>query len=1021
MGDRMTPIPFIDLMKSILNEKKKYDSVFGVRKSYKANPDRTISIFGEKAETPFGPAAGPNTQLAQNIVASYYAGSRFFELKTVQKLDGEDLPVAKPCINATDECYNVEWSTELYVPQAFDEYVKAWWALKIISKEFGLGAADGFIFNMSVGYDLEGIKTEKIDRFIEGLKDASNTPVWAECREAAMSLLPELKNVTADDINAVSPRVCRSITLSTLHGCPPQEIERIATYLIEEKGLNTFIKCNPTLLGYDYARKTLDDMGYDYIAFTDFHFKDDLQYEDAVPMLERLQARADSKGVEFGVKITNTFPVDIKAGELPGNEMYMSGKSLYPLSLSVAKKLTDSFNGKLRISYSGGADYYNIDRIYDTGICPITLATTVLKPGGYERMVQIAKLLESRELGAFKGVSAEKLTALVEEAKKDRRHIKAVKPLPSRKVKGKAPLIDCYMASCEAGCPINQDITTYMELNAKGRFEEALFVILDKNPLPFITGTICAHRCMTKCSRNFYDSSVEIRESKLLAAKRAYDKVLADIKEIVAERTEAGDSAVGGRKVAVIGAGPAGIAAAYFLARAGIDVTVFEKEQRAGGVVRNIIPEFRISSDDIEKDVELAKAAGAKFEFGKEIKELNGLKEQGFGDIILAIGAGVRGRLRLESGEALNAIDFLRDFKEKGGKLDLGTDVVVIGGGNTAMDTARAAKRVQGVKNVSLLYRRTKRYMPADAEELELAIQDGVEFKELLSPVKIEDGRLVCKVCVLGEPDASGRREPVETEQIAVVSASTVIAAVGEKTDGKFYESLGIKINEKGRPIVGEGNRAADGIYIIGDGLNGPATVVEGIRDARKAADAIIKELGTVGCAACKNVCGSGEFRREWFKANCAAAVKREGFRSESDIKAVHGVLSTGKNCEGSCLGCNTVCENCVEVCPNRANVSVKVPGMESAQVIHIDSMCNECGNCLIFCPYEGAPYKDKFTFFANTADFENSENRGFVVIDEAAGLLRVRLDEGVFDVKQTKDTRLPKDLAALIKAFLER
>ena len=172
MSDIMTPIPFGKLMNWILEENKK-GAVFGIKRPFIADPDKTYEIFGRKLETPFGPAAGPHTQLTQNIVASYVAGSRFFELKTVQKLDGEDLPVSKPCIKADDECYNCEWSTELYVPQAFDEYVKAWFACKVLAREYGLGSPDGFQFNMSVGYDLDGIKTEKIDRFIEGMKDAA--------------------------------------------------------------------------------------------------------------------------------------------------------------------------------------------------------------------------------------------------------------------------------------------------------------------------------------------------------------------------------------------------------------------------------------------------------------------------------------------------------------------------------------------------------------------------------------------------------------------------------------------------------------------------------------------------------------------------------------------------------------------------------------------------------------------------------------------------------------------------------
>lgn len=262
MSDIMRPIPFAKLMDWICHEYEESKSIFGVSKIVKHAPaDKKLPIFREKLESPFGPAAGPHTQLAQNIIAAYAAGSRFFELKTVQKMDGDELSkcVAKPCITAQDECYNCEWSTELYVPQAFDEYVKAWFAIKLIAKQYGLGDPDGFVFNMSVGYDLEGIKTKKIDDYIEGMKNAENTPIWKECMAYAEGLCDEGKAFA----KTISPRVSDSITLSTLHGCPPQEIERIASYLINEKGLNTYIKCNPTLLGYEYARKTLDDLGFD--------------------------------------------------------------------------------------------------------------------------------------------------------------------------------------------------------------------------------------------------------------------------------------------------------------------------------------------------------------------------------------------------------------------------------------------------------------------------------------------------------------------------------------------------------------------------------------------------------------------------------------------------------------------------------------------------------------------------------------------------------------------------------------
>ena len=257
MSDIMRPMSIGHLMNWALSEYKKKGSIFGIDKLVHYTSGQALPIYEEKIESPFGPAAGPNTQLAQNIIASYVAGSRFFELKTVQVMDGAELSacVAKPCITAGDECYNCEWSTELYVSQAYAEYVKAWVVCKILAKELGLGNPDGFVFNMSVGYDLEGIKSEKVNTFIDDMIEAKDTEVFKECINWALENVDSFENVDADYIKSISSNISSSITESTLHGCPPDEIERIATYLITEKHLHTFIKCNPTLLGYEYARK----------------------------------------------------------------------------------------------------------------------------------------------------------------------------------------------------------------------------------------------------------------------------------------------------------------------------------------------------------------------------------------------------------------------------------------------------------------------------------------------------------------------------------------------------------------------------------------------------------------------------------------------------------------------------------------------------------------------------------------------------------------------------------------------
>ena len=236
MSDRMTGMSFDQLMNWVTEELENHGTLFGLHRAYKA-PEEALTIFGRDLETPIGPAAGPNSQLAQNIAASYYAGSRFFELKTVQIMDGDELAacVNKPCIKADDEAYNCEWSTELYVPQAQDEYIKAWFLLSFMAKEYGLGSVDGFQFNISVGYDLEGIKSEKVNTFIESMKNAADTETFKVCKQYLLDHVSEFKHVTAEDIEAIRPDICNSVTLSTLHGCPPQEIERIGNLSFDRK------------------------------------------------------------------------------------------------------------------------------------------------------------------------------------------------------------------------------------------------------------------------------------------------------------------------------------------------------------------------------------------------------------------------------------------------------------------------------------------------------------------------------------------------------------------------------------------------------------------------------------------------------------------------------------------------------------------------------------------------------------------------------------------------------------------
>ena len=984
MSDIMRPIPFAQMMDWILTENAEHGSIFGVRKLVR-HEGGAVPIFGEGIEAPFGPAAGPNTQLAQNIVASYVAGSRFFELKTVQVMDGAELSacVNKPCIVAEDECYNCEWSTELEVPQAFAEYVKGWWACKLLSRELGLGSADGFVFNMSVGYDLEGIKSEKVDNYIEGMKDASGTAIWSECRDWALANLDRFEHVDAAFVESVTPHVSTSVTESTLHGCPPDEIERIATYLICEKGLNTYIKCNPTLLGYEFARTRLDSLGFDYVVFDDRHFVEDLQWADAVPMFERLIKLTSERGLAFGVKLTNTFPVDVTRSELPSEEMYMSGRSLFPLTIQVARRIATQFEGKLRISYSGGADASNIRSLYEAGIWPITMATTVLKPGGYERFSQIAHILEGAEHA--EEVSVEKVGALDDAVASSPLYKKPIKPAKSHKVAAELPLMSCFTAPCRTGCPISQDIPAYLHAVDKGDLTEALRIILERNALPHITGNLCPHPCGAKCERSFYEpEGAAIRASKLKAARGGFNELLRELRHTSFDPAPAAK----GRRVAVVGGGPAGLACAFFLTRAGAEVTIFERKPTLGGVARHIIPEFRISHTDIDADEALCLSLGANVVLNHEVTDVAELTDAGYTDVVVCVGAWAPGHVGLEYGDEIDVLEFLEAAKAGENLTQLGSDIVIVGAGNTAMDAARVAKRLPGVDNVRIVYRRTKRYMPADEEELSEALEDGVEFCELLAPKGVKDGVLSCERMVLGEPDESGRRSPKGTGEVVEVPATAVICAVGEGIEGALYASAGVECDRKGRPSGCA--TGVEGVWAAGDCRRGPATFVEAIADAQ----AVAREM-------------LGADFNAYAKANAAASAQECYERKGTLSTQVHELLHS------RCLGCASVCEACCDVCPNRANVAIDVPGLEQHQVIHVDGMCNECGNCAVFCPWEGRPYKDKLTLFWSAEDMNNSENRGFLPVQ---GGFRVRLAgaEKVYDVDDPS-CGLPEDVRLTI------
>ena len=722
-------------------------------------------------------------------------------------------------------------------------------------------------------------------------------------------------------------------------------------------------------------------MGYDYIVFDEHHFNEDLQWADAVPMFERLQALADSCGLEFGLKLSNTFPVDTTRGELPNEEMYMSGRSLFPLTIEMCHRISRQFQGKMRISFAGGAEYFNCDKLFAAGIWPITVATTILKPGGYNRLLQMVEKVEHMTYKPFCGTDTQAICEMSTASHTDVHHVKPIKPLPNRKSEKSVPWIDCFSAPCKGGCPIAQDIPEYLELVNKGLYGPALKLITEKNPLPFLTGTICAHRCQTKCSRNFYEESVHIRDAKLVAARNGYSAVMATIRP-----TEK----ISGKKAAIIGGGPTGIAAANFLARAGIAVTIFEREKELGGVPRHVIPSFRIANESIAKDIAMMEKYGVEVKCGAPAPSVAELKQQGYTHILFAVGAWKPGKLDI-AGDVAGAIQWMKGVKA--GNISVAGNVAVIGGGNTAMDAARLAKR-SGAKNVTLVYRRTRKYMPADEHELALALADGVTFAELAAPVKQADGVLTCEKMVLGEADASGRRSPVGSGEFFDIPCDLVISAVGEQVDDALMAANGIELDKKGRPAF---KTNIEGVYAAGDATRGPATVVEGIADA-------------------------AAFAAEVIGAPHTYEIPAQAYVTIADAAAKKGVLKMAEYpCqEGQrCLQCKTLCENCVDSCPNRANVAIAMADGKH-QIVHVDKMCNECGNCTQFCPYASEPCHDKFTLFQTAEDMVDSHNAGVLFLGGDKVRVRTFGEPKDYDLGDANNG-LPADLETLIVTLRDK
>jgi putative selenate reductase len=1076
MSGHFHPIPLPDLLRLALSETRN-NRFMGITRTLFFRPDPADPFRMEKydrvIETPIGVAAGPHTQLAQNIVAAWLCGARFIELKTVQTLD--ELDVSKPCIDMQDEGYNCEWSQELKIRQSFTEYLNAWILVHILHRELGFPGKPGILFNMSVGYNLEGILKENVQWFLDHMRDCSSE--LAEARQSILKIYPEIENTE------IPSSISNHVTLSTMHGCPPEEIEKIGLYLVREKKLHTTIKLNPTLLGAAGLRELLNDK----LGFTtdvpDLAFGHDLKYPDALRIIGSLQKASDQEGLRFGVKLTNTLE-SINNKEVFGADekmMYMSGRALHPISIKVAQKLQNDFDGKLDISFSAGADCFNIADIIACGLKPVTVCSDLLKPGGYGRLYQYIENLRT-EFASENAGSIDEFIRKNDEESSGSVALSALKNLnryanrvaenpayhkngfrdPSIKTERPLGFFDCIHPPCVDTCPTHQDIPEYMYHVSKGDPGAALETIFRTNPFPSVTGMVCDHLCQGKCTRINYDESLRIREIKRFAALTPPPSPPL----LAGEGPGEGYARRGGIRIAIIGAGPAGLSCAWYLRQAGCEVHIYEQKSFSGGMVSAAIPSFRLPAETIEKDIRRILDSGVSLHDNYTIDKpgFEKLKEE-HDLVFLAAGAQRSARIPIpgiKSEGVVDPLEFLYQARV-GKKVFRGDHVVIIGGGNTAMDAARTAYRMVGENgNVTIVYRRTIKEMPADLGEIKAVLQEGVKILELVSPAEIRtaDGRvtaIVCKRNLLTMKGKDGRMIPVEVPGSEFeIPCDTVIPAIGQELVIDFIDHEMLKTGP------GSYKTRIPGLYIGGDAMRGASTAINAIADGRKAAEEMLREMpGNKEFQSVKINLKEFDLKEllhrkalrqfGWAPAEISPDQRRNFDLVTSSLSEDEAIREASR-----CLLCDEICNVCVSVCPNLANFSYTIEPVQFSlqkavlqendtiafvhdaiyrisqpfQILNIRDFCNECGNCTTFCPSSGSPYKDK-PGICLTAPSLNAEEKGYflnrtkektvLVFKEKENIKTLTLVKGnyIYETDQVRAVIAQQDFRLLEVTFL--
>jgi len=524
----------------------------------------------------------------------------------------------------------------------------------------------------------------------------------------------------------------------------------------------------------------------------------------------------------------------------------------------------------------------------------------------------------------------------------------------------KASFDHTLMPPCQASCPLHMEIREYVDLIAQGRIMEALQVIRDGNPFPSICAYVCTHPCEDACRRGQVDKPIAIRALKRFAVEFGGDRMI---------RTEG--KTVHGEKIAIVGSGPAGLSAAYYLRKSGYPVTIFEAYSELGGMLRVGIPRYRLPREVLDTEVQRLIQMGIEFKTETPVVSLDLLFKMGYRAVFITVGAHQGLRLGIEGEESPGVVDgatFLREIN-LGLKPSIGEKIAVVGGGNVAIDAARTALRL-GAKKVRILYRRSREEMPADHTEVEQAIEEGVEILFLVTPTKIEsqDGQLgvTCIRMELGEPDASRRRWPMAIQGSEFhIDLDTLITAIGQapQVPDDFRLRIGRGSTVRIDPVTLITNR--EGVFAGGDAVTGPATVVQALATGRQAALRIDEYLQHRYPSAGKDE--KEALMGDLLPKTVEAIRKLSRFEPPTlppqtratEFEPIELVYDWGSaiNEARRCLRCGmgaeilfqdkcATCLTCLRVCPYH------VPYLDDSGTVQIPAdQCQACGICVAECP----------------------------------------------------------------------